>query len=72
MRYPITGVGVALGLACSATARADSARMAPVEQHLMVDRSAEITLTLARSAAPDSVSRDAEALVLTPRGETLP
>lgn len=70
MGYPITGVGAALGLACSAAARADSARMAPVEQHLVVDRSAEITL--ARSAAPDSVSRDAEALVLTPCGETLP
>jgi len=40
--------------------------MAPIEQYLMTDRSAEIAL--ARSAAPDSVSRDAEVLVLTPRG----
>jgi hypothetical protein len=64
MKSPITGVGVALGLACSATARADAARMAPIEQYLMADRSA----ALARSAAPDSVPRDAEVLVLTPRG----
>jgi len=36
--------------------------MAPIEQYLMVDRSAEIAL--ARSAAPESVSRDAEVQVL--------
>ena len=36
--------------------------MAPIEQYLMVDRSAEIAL--ARSAAPESVSRDAELQVL--------
>ena len=36
--------------------------MAPVDQYLMADRSAEIAL--ARSAAPESISRDAEVLVL--------
>ena len=39
--------------------------MAPVEQYLM-DRDAEITL--ARSAAPDAISRDASVIVLTRRG----
>jgi hypothetical protein len=37
-------------------------KMAPVDQYLMADREAEIAL--ARSAAPDSISRDAEVLVL--------
>ena len=41
------------------------ASMAPVEQYLM-DRTAEIAL--ARSAAPESISRDASVLVLTRRG----
>jgi hypothetical protein len=36
--------------------------MAPVEQYLMTDQGAEITL--ARGAAPESISRDAEVLVL--------
>src|ERR1700693_4039052 len=40
--------------------------MAPLEQYLITDRNAEITL--ARSAAPDSISRDAEILVLGPHG----
>lgn len=40
--------------------------MAPVEQYLMKDRSSEIAL--ARSAAPESISRDAEVLVLGPHG----
>jgi len=40
--------------------------MAPVEQYLMTDRTAEIAL--ARTAAPDSVSRDATVLVLGPHG----
>ncbi len=39
--------------------------MAPIEQYLM-DRTAEITL--ARSAAPESISRDAEVLVLGRHG----
>lgn len=40
-------------------------KMAPIEQYLM-DRTAEIAL--ARSAAPESISRDASVLVLTRRG----
>ncbi|HMK31281.1 MAG TPA: hypothetical protein VK473_16475 [Terriglobales bacterium] len=40
--------------------------MAPVDQYLMPDRSSEIAL--ARSAAPESISRDAEVLVLAPHG----
>ena len=40
--------------------------MAPLEQYLIADRSAEISL--ARSAAPESVSRDAEVLVFTRHG----
>src|SRR5580700_7342348 len=40
--------------------------MAPVDQYLMPDRNAEIAL--ARSAAPDSISRDAKVLVLGPHG----
>src|SRR5580704_4390301 len=41
-------------------------KMAPVDQYLMTDQSAEIAL--ARSAAPESVSRDAEILVLGRHG----
>jgi hypothetical protein len=40
--------------------------MAPIEQYLMTDRDAEIAL--ARSAAPESISRDAEVLVLGRHG----
>src|SRR3984893_11096596 len=40
--------------------------MAPVDQYLMADRDAEIAL--ARSAAPESISRDAEVLVLGRHG----
>jgi hypothetical protein len=41
-------------------------RMAPLEQYLMTDQVAEVAL--ARSAAPESISRDAEVLVLGRRG----
>jgi hypothetical protein len=44
---------------------ADAPKMAPIEQHLM-DRTAEIAL--ARSAAPESISRDAEVRVLGRHG----
>src|SRR5271165_2808510 len=62
------------GTACFATvyqAMAQDAattytKMAPVEQYLMTDRDAEIAL--ARSAAPDSIARDAEVLVLGRHG----
>jgi hypothetical protein len=40
--------------------------MAPLDQYLMPDRNEEIKL--ARSAAPDSISRDAEVLVLGRQG----
>lgn len=40
--------------------------MAPLEQYLMADRSAEIEL--ARSAAPESISREAEIMVLGRHG----
>jgi hypothetical protein len=40
--------------------------MAPLEQYLIADRNAEITL--ARSAAPESISRDAEVMVLGRHG----
>jgi hypothetical protein len=42
------------------------AKMAPVDQYLMADRDAEIAL--ARTAAPDSIARDAEVLVLGRHG----
>jgi len=41
-------------------------RMAPIDQYLMTDRNTEIAL--ARTAAPESISRDAEVLVLGRRG----
>ena len=40
--------------------------MAPIEQYMMADRNAEIAL--ARSAAPESISRDAEVLILGAHG----
>ena len=40
--------------------------MAPIDQYLMTDQGAEIAL--ARSAAPESISRDAEVLVLGRNG----
>ena len=40
--------------------------MAPVDQYLIADRNAEIAL--ARSAAPESISRDAEVMVLGRHG----
>ena len=41
-------------------------KMAPIEQYLMTDQGAEIAL--ARSAAPESISHDAEVLVLGRHG----
>src|SRR5215469_9922784 len=40
--------------------------MAPLDQYLIEDRSAEVAL--ARSAAPESISRDAEVMVLGRHG----
>ncbi len=47
-------------------AKAPYPSMAPVDQYLMEDRASEIAL--ARSAAPESISRDAEVLVLGRHG----
>jgi len=60
---------VVLGTAYQATAQEAKApypNMAPIEQYLMTDQSAEIAL--ARSAAPESISRDAGVLVLGRHG----
>jgi hypothetical protein len=63
--------GVAALLCTVGTARAQNSNapypnMAPLDQYLMADRSAEIAL--ARSAAPEAISRDAEVYVLGRRG----
>jgi hypothetical protein len=50
----------------SQQAKTNYPHMAPVEEYLMTDRNAEIAL--ARSAAPESISRDATVLVLGRRG----
>ncbi|MEY2412363.1 MAG: hypothetical protein QOD84_969 [Acidobacteriaceae bacterium] len=47
-------------------AKAQYPAMAPLEQYLIADRDAEIAL--ARSGGPDSVSHDAEVLVLGQHG----
>ena len=69
MRLVMIAVLVVLGTVPSATAQ-DAAKtytkMAPVEQYLMTDRAAEIAL--ARTAAPESIARDAEVLVLALHG----
>jgi hypothetical protein len=60
---------VVLGTACRAMAQDAGTtypKMAPVDQYLMTDRGAEIAL--ARSAAPESISHDAEVLILGRHG----
>src|SRR5260221_4204720 len=60
---------VVLGTAYQAMAKDATTpypKMAPIDQYLMADRGAEIAL--ARSAAPESISRDAEVLVLGRHG----
>ena len=58
---------IMFGTACHAQdAKAPYPTMAPIAQYLMADRNAEIAL--ARSAAPESVSGDAEVLVLGRHG----
>jgi hypothetical protein len=47
-------------------AKSSYPNMAPVDEYLMSDRNVEIAL--ARTAAPESISRDAEVLVLTAHG----
>ncbi|HEX3101547.1 MAG TPA: hypothetical protein VHQ01_07145, partial [Pyrinomonadaceae bacterium] len=56
---------VALRPAVAQDATTTYPKMAPVEQYLM-DRTAEIAL--ARTAAPESIARDAEVLVLGRHG----
>jgi len=56
---------VVLGTAHQSMAQ-DAAKMAPVNEYMMADQAAEIAL--ARSAAPESISRDAEVLILGRRG----
>jgi hypothetical protein len=66
--HPIAVV-VLLGAGWHATAQDAKAlypNMAPVDQYLIADRNEEIAL--ARSAAPDSVSRDAGVMVLGSHG----
>src|SRR5690242_3949147 len=58
-------------LSADGSARAQDSKtpystMAPVDQYLMADRNAEIAL--ARSAAPEAISRDAKVLVLGRHG----
>ena len=63
------GLVVVLGTAYQAMAQdAKTAypSMAPIDQYLMTDQGAEIAL--AQSAAPESISRDAEVLVLGRHG----
>ncbi|HTU41033.1 MAG TPA: hypothetical protein VMF10_04955 [Candidatus Aquilonibacter sp.] len=65
------GFALVVALSAGLRARADDAnasylKIAPLEQYLMPDRNAEIAL--ARSAAPDSISHDAEVLVLERHG----
>jgi len=58
-----------LGTACQVMAQEAKMpypKMAPIDQYLMADQGAEIAL--ARSAAPDSISRDADVQVLRHHG----
>jgi hypothetical protein len=62
-------LAVALGTARQSWAQHDQGSypsMAPLDQYLMTDRNTEISL--ARSAAPESISRDAKILVLGRHG----
>jgi hypothetical protein len=63
------GLAVVIAMGCGASKAAAQTgpypQMAPIEQYLM-DRTAEIAL--ARSAAPESISRDATILVLERQG----
>src|SRR6202166_2376522 len=60
---------VVLGMVCGAmaqNAKTHYTKMAPFDKYLMADGEAEIAL--ARSAAPESIARDAEVLVLGRNG----
>jgi hypothetical protein len=67
----LTTIALAIVLGAIRQAKAEDSKspypsMAPLEQYLITDRDAEIAL--ARSAAPESISADAEVLVLGRRG----
>jgi len=71
--FTIALISIALAIVLGTTAQspAQDAKspyptMAPLDQYLIADRNAEIAL--ARSAAPDSISRDAEVMVLGRHG----
>src|SRR5260221_7109290 len=69
INFPSFLVTALLSLSLQARSQEASApypKMAPIAQYLIADRNAEIAL--ARSAAPPSISTDAEVMVLGPRG----
>jgi hypothetical protein len=57
---------LACGHAAAQNTKTSYPSMAPVEQYLIPDRDAEITLS--RTAAPDSISKDADVMVLGRHG----
>ncbi|WP_263383981.1 hypothetical protein [Granulicella arctica] len=66
MRKKLLTIALLAALATTQQARTQSrttySKMAPADQYLMADRTAEIAL--ARTAAPDAIARDADVLVL--------
>jgi hypothetical protein len=67
----LTSIALLVVLCTASQSQAQNAKspyptMAPLDQYLIADRNAEVAL--ARSAASDSISRDAEVLVLGRRG----
>jgi hypothetical protein len=68
MRFMMIALFVVLGWYEEMAQHAATAytKMAPIDQYLMADQNAEIVL--ARSAAPESISRDAEVQVLRHHG----
>jgi hypothetical protein len=66
MAVPLVALLSAAHPAQAQDAKTPYPNMAPLDQYLMPDRNAEIAL--ARSAAPEAISRDAEVLVLGPHG----
>ncbi len=63
---------ILLGMTCNSTAQAKNSPypvMAPLDQYLIPDQNAEIAL--ARSAAPASISNEAEVMVLGRHGYTI-
>ena len=57
---------VVLGIAHEAMAQNTATKITPVDEYLMMDQVAEIAL--ARSAAPESISRDANVMILGRNG----